>query len=105
MPVCTPEPAAAEAAAATSAKTADEDEDEVPRPSFGRLLRYARPESAWIVAGLSVLLLRLPFSLAMPHYVSVTLGCVLAHDAAGAERAIKLFLYANERSLCLPRCD
>jgi len=74
----------------------EEEEEGTPTPpSFSRLLRYARPEAFWISAGLLVLLLRLPFSLAMPHYISVALGCVLAHDAAGATRAIELFFISG----------
>ena len=45
-----------------------------PRPSFSRLLRFTRPQMSWLVAGLLVLLCRLPFSLAVPLYVSDVCG-------------------------------
>jgi len=64
-----------------------------PPPTFGRLLRFARPEAPWVIAGLFVLLLRLPFSLAMPHFVSEALGRVLASDQAGVMRNVHLFFY------------
>ena len=60
-------------------------------PSFGRLLRFAAPESPWICLGLLALLLRLPFSLAMPHFVSVALGRVIASDFAAARLAVRRF--------------
>ena len=47
-----------------------------------RLALLALPESTWLVAGCVVLLLRLPFSLAMPHFVATTIGALAAveHD-------------------------
>ena len=60
-------------------------------PSFGRLLRFAAPEAPLIAFGLLALLLRLPFSLAMPHCVSVALGRVLAGDFGGARVAVRRF--------------
>lgn len=60
-------------------------------PSFGRLLTFARPERGVISAGLVALLLRLPFSLAMPHFVAVALGHVLAGDFTAARSSIVSF--------------
>ncbi len=68
-----------------------ESASEPAAPTFGRLLRFARPEALWIAAGLLFLLLRLPFSLAMPHFVSAALGRVLASDAAGVSEAVRAF--------------
>ena len=92
----TPPPADAAADAAppprSAAKEDGEAEEETPpRPSFSRLLRYARPEAGWIAAGLFVLLIRLPFSLAMPHYVSEALGAVLSRNERAATAAVKRF--------------
>ena len=50
---------------------------------------------SWIVAGLLVLLCRLPFSLAMPHYVSEALGAVLSRDGHAASEAVKRFFLAG----------
>ena len=63
----------------------DEEPPEPPKPSFRRLLAFARPEAPWITLGLLALLLRLPFSLAMPHFVSVALGRVIAGDYGAAQ--------------------
>eukprot|EP00976_Prorocentrum_cordatum_P082893 1185018-Prorocentrum_minimum.AAC.3 len=53
---------------------------------WGRLLALARPEWKWISGGLLALVLRLPFNLAMPHYISMaishTLQAVNTRDAA-----------------------
>ena len=67
------------------------DRDAPTPPSFGRLLRFARPEAGCVSAGLLVLLLRLPFSLAMPHFVSAALASVLAGDAAATAVAVRWF--------------
>jgi ABC-type multidrug transport system fused ATPase/permease subunit len=77
------------------AEEKDETEEPPPHPSFSRLLRFARPESLWIVSGLLVLLARLPFSLAMPHYVSVALAKTLAGDGRAALGAIQAFFVAG----------
>ena len=70
------------------------DSDAPAPPSFGRLLRFARPEAGWVSAGLLVLLLRLPFSLAMPHFVSSALGSVLSGDTAATADAVRWFFTA-----------
>jgi ATP-binding cassette subfamily B (MDR/TAP) protein 9 len=83
-------PAATEAASG-AANGAVEDSAAPPPPSFRRLLRFAAPEAPWITAGLLALLLRLPFSLAMPHFVSVALGRVIANDMPAARAAVRSF--------------
>jgi hypothetical protein len=47
------------------------------QPKFGRLLLLAAPEAGWIAAGLLALTLRLPFNLAMPHFISTALAATL----------------------------
>ena len=42
--------------------------------SSGRLISLACPHRAWLIAGCVALLVRLPFSLAVPHFVSESVG-------------------------------
>jgi ATP-binding cassette subfamily B (MDR/TAP) protein 9 len=85
-------PAATEAASGAAAAGGDDAaEPSAPPPTFARLLRFAAPEAPWIAAGLLALLLRLPFSLAMPHFVSVALGRVIANDMPAARAAVRSF--------------
>mmetsp|Transcript_62980 Transcript_62980/g.150695 ORF Transcript_62980/g.150695 Transcript_62980/m.150695 type:complete len:780 (+) Transcript_62980:178-2517(+) len=44
--------------------------------NLASLVALARPEATWLAAGCLVLLVRLPFSLAIPHYVSETIGAL-----------------------------
>lgn len=44
---------------------------------WSRLLSIARYEWHWIAGGLVALCLRLPFNLAMPHYISVAISDTL----------------------------
>jgi hypothetical protein len=78
-----------------------------PPPSFGRLLRFAAPEAPWIALGLLSLLARLPFSLAMPHFVSVALGRVLVNDyaAAQARKRTSVRSSISQLRVYLPRCN
>ena len=55
-----------------------------PPPSFRRLVSVARGEVFWIACGLIALLCRMPFTLAVPHYVSVALAAALSGDRAEA---------------------
>lgn len=58
-----------------------------------RLLQLAKPEMVYLYAGCSVLLLRLPFSLSIPHFVSSTLSAVASGDFARARiEILSLFL-------------
>ena len=80
-----------DAGAAAGARDAPSEPPAPPPPTFGRLLRFAAPEASWITSGLLALLLRLPFSLAMPHFVSVALGRVVAGDFPAAYAATRSF--------------
>lgn len=67
----------------------DNERPERPKsPSFRRLLSVARGEAIWIACGLFALLCRLPFSLAVSHYVSVAIAGALSGDHA--EAAVRL---------------
>ena len=55
-----------------------------------RLLKLAKPEVFYLYVGCATLLVRLPFSLSIPHFVSTTLGCVARGDFDGARREILL---------------
>jgi len=55
-----------------------------------RLIKLAAPEMLWIYLGCVVLLIRLPFSIAQPHFVSTTLGALSRQDWAAAKTEILL---------------
>ncbi len=55
-----------------------------------RLLKLAGSESRYLWAGIAVLLVRLPFSLSIPHFVSTTIENLLKEDFAGAKREVLL---------------
>ena len=55
-----------------------------------RLLKLAAPQVFYLYVGCAVLLIRLPFSLSIPHFVSTTLGAVTRGDFAGARTEILL---------------
>lgn len=57
-----------------------------------RLLKLAGPHSFYLFVGCLVLLVRLPFSLSIPHFVSVTLGAVARSEYDLARMNI-LFLF------------
>lgn len=42
-----------------------------------KLLELARPHRSWLYAGCLILLLRLPFSLSIPHWVAETIGALI----------------------------
>jgi ABC-type multidrug transport system fused ATPase/permease subunit len=55
-----------------------------------RLLKLAAPQVFYLYLGCFVLLIRLPFSLSIPHFVSTTLGALGHGDYAGARTNILL---------------
>jgi hypothetical protein len=55
-----------------------------------RLLKLAAPQVLYLYVGCAVLLVRLPFSLSIPHFVSTTLGAVARGDFNGARAEILL---------------
>lgn len=55
-----------------------------------RLLKLAKPQVFYLYLGCAVLLLRLPFSLSIPHFVSTTLGALSRGDFAGARMEVLL---------------
>jgi ABC-type multidrug transport system fused ATPase/permease subunit len=55
-----------------------------------RLIKLAKPQVLYLYLGCAVLLLRLPFSLSIPHFVSTTLGALARGDYAGARVEILL---------------
>jgi len=55
-----------------------------------RLIKLAAPEMFYIYLGCVVLLIRLPFSIAQPHFVSTTLGALSRQDYAAAKTEILL---------------
>jgi ATP-binding cassette subfamily B (MDR/TAP) protein 9 len=57
-----------------------------------RLLKLAGPHAFYLFIGCLVLLVRLPFSLSIPHFVSVTLGALAKAEYETAKMSI-LFLF------------
>mmetsp|Transcript_12116 Transcript_12116/g.22676 ORF Transcript_12116/g.22676 Transcript_12116/m.22676 type:complete len:830 (-) Transcript_12116:3118-5607(-) len=55
-----------------------------------RLIKLAGPHTFYLYAGCIVLLIRLPFSLSIPHFVSETLGCLARNNFADARMNIFL---------------
>jgi len=55
-----------------------------------RLLKLAAPQVFYLYIGCAVLLIRLPFSLSIPHFVSTILGAVSRGDFSAARREILL---------------
>ena len=55
-----------------------------------RLLKLAGNESMYLWIGIAVLLVRLPFSLAIPHFVSTTIASLIDEDYNGAKREVLL---------------
>ena len=55
-----------------------------------RLLKLAAPEVFYLYVGCVVLLIRLPFSLSIPHFISTTLGAVSRGDFVAARTEILL---------------
>ena len=55
-----------------------------------RLIKLAAPQMFWIYVGCVVLLIRLPFSIAQPHFVSTTLGALSRQDWDAAKTEILL---------------
>jgi ABC-type multidrug transport system fused ATPase/permease subunit len=60
-----------------------------------RLLQLASSQMSYLYLGCIVLLVRLPFSLAMPHFVSTTLAAVAASDFTAAHQEIQWLLVAG----------
>jgi len=55
-----------------------------------RLLMLAGSESLYLWVGIAVLLVRLPFSLAIPHFVASAIGYLIDEDYDGAKREVLL---------------
>ncbi|KAK1747948.1 ABC transporter [Skeletonema marinoi] len=60
-----------------------------------RLLKLAGKESFYLWLGIAVLLIRLPFSLSIPHFVSTTIGSLIDDDYDGAKRNVLLLFLSG----------
>jgi len=60
--------------------------------STSRLLLLARPERATLLIGCVVLLIRLPFSLSIPHFVASVLGDLSNGEFQSAKKSVFLLL-------------
>ena len=60
-------------------------------PTRRDVLNLAWPHVGWLILGCMALALRLPFSLAMPHFVAQVIGALVAQDAGAARHAKQLF--------------
>ena len=70
------------------------DADAAP-PNVKQLVDRARGEALWLFAGCAVLMVRLPFSLALPHFVSETISALILKDFAAAKTSISCFVAAG----------
>lgn len=70
------------------------DADAAP-PNVKQLVDRARGEALWLFAGCAVLMVRLPFSLALPHFVSETISALILKDFAAAKTSISYFVAAG----------
>ena len=59
--------------------------------SFAELLALARKDAAPLVLGTVSLLVRLPFSVAMPHFMSTAIGAAMDGDRARFARSVRAF--------------
>ena len=64
-------------------------------PNVKQLVDRARGEALWLFAGCAVLMVRLPFSLALPHFVSETISALILKDFAAAKTSISCFVAAG----------
>ncbi len=55
-----------------------------------RLLKLAGNQSLYLWVGIAVLLVRLPFSLVIPHLVATTISSLISEDFRGARREVLL---------------
>ena len=65
-----------------------------------RLLKLAAPEVFYLYVGCLVLLIRLPFSLSIPHFVSTTLGAASRGDFVAARTEILLLFILGVSLVC-----
>lgn len=91
-------------AAANNAETAlnDEPEDKASSRLRGttRLLKLAGSQTMYLWLGIVVLLIRLPFSLSIPNFVSAVIGDLIDADYDGARRnVLLLFLLGSVDSV------
>ena len=66
-----------------------------PSASFAKLLQLAKPDFRWILFGLLSLLVRLPFSVSMPHFVAMTVWAVVDGNQQKFMKNVEYFLYAG----------
>jgi ABC-type multidrug transport system fused ATPase/permease subunit len=72
------------------------EESETPRwRGTRRLLQLARPQVVYLYAGCAILLLRLPFSLSIPHFVSTTISAVQDRNFDSALREVLCLVAAG----------
>lgn len=55
---------------------------------WSRLMKVATPEAMWLALGCYALVLRLPFSLALPHFVSQVIGSLIEEDSGAVQNCI-----------------
>jgi len=65
------------------------------QPSFARLLRLAKPDRRWILLGIASLLVRLPFSVAMPHFIAGSIGGVVDLNEEKFRNNVRYFFFAG----------
>jgi len=81
---------AASIALSNVANAAAMEQEQRHRRGYGtlQLLNIARPHRHWLYYACAVLLVRLPLSLSIPHWVAETITCLISSDYMGAQKNI-----------------
>eukprot|EP00660_Eupelagonema_oceanica_P006299 gene6299-4034_t len=75
---------------------------EDPEPiSWWGLCGIAKPEAPLIIAGCVLTVIRVPFSLMVPHYAAMATGALFKHNAAKAHRAVVALIYCGFADLVI----
>ena len=70
----------------------EEEEEEEEEGKFKKLLSLAKEDRKFIQLGLLSLVVRLPFSIAMPHFVALTIGAVVDMNEQRFKKNVREFL-------------
>ena len=76
-------------------KDIQQQQQQQQQPSFARLLRLAKPDRRWILLGIASLLVRLPFSVAMPHFIAGSIGGVVDLNEEKFRNNVRYFFFAG----------
>jgi hypothetical protein len=69
--------------------------DPSQQSNTAQLFGLSRKQSVWLFSGCVALLIRLPFSLSLPHFVSEIIGSLLDKDSASVKSNVIFFIIAG----------